>query len=318
MEEDRIKPFGSQGRKTADQLWRSAHFWPRLVGEYGALCMGRRAAPNTPRFWFDAWAGRPIENRPELWPNSDFEAPFAFVLYSGVKGFHVGLMFFTPQSTTIDRQSGESGNGDLLSHSIGFQLQKPAGKGLDYSASFIGQMGRSGNDRIRAFGANSAVGVTLPWKWRPRLAGQFTWGSGDRNPSDGIHGTFDGVFGGADINFYGDLNLFFWANLRDYELDLHLNPHPKVKLMIENHYYTLDQSRDAWYTTGMAALRRDAVGLSGRALGDEINIRLSWQPAKKLDLLTGYGHFFPAHFVKATGPAKVASGYFLQVSYALD
>ena len=115
-----------------------------------------------------------------------------------------------------------------------------------------------------------------------------------------------------------DLNLFFWANLRDYEFDLHLNPSLKVKLMIENHYYTLDQSHDAWYTTGMAALRRDAVGLSGRALGDEINIRLSWQPTKKLDLLVGYGHFFPAHFVKATGPANPASGYFLQASYTFD
>ena len=55
-----------------------------------------------------------------------------------------------------------------------------------------------------------------------------------------------------DINFYGDLNLFFWANLRDYEWDFHLQPARNMKLMFEHHYFTLDQARDAWYTTGMS------------------------------------------------------------------
>jgi hypothetical protein len=139
----------------------------------------------------------------------------------------------------------------------------------------------------------------------------------DRNPLDGTHGTFDGVFGGVDINFYGDLNLFTWANLRDYEWDLHLQPARAMKLFMEHHYFTLDQARDALYTTGLSALRRDPAGLSGRTLGHEINLRFSWQPANGLEILTGWGHFFPGNYVKATGTAKPASGCFLQISYGL-
>lgn len=292
-------------------------FGPGLWGNTGRYAWDAVLAHvDTQRFWFDAWAGRPIENRPELWPNREFKAPFAFVLYSGVKGFPCRLdVFYAAKYDYRSTIQGESGNGGLLSHSIGFQLQKPVGKGLDYSASFIGQMGRYGNDRIRAFGSNSAVGVTLPWKWSPRLAGQFTWGSGDQNPSDGIHGTFDGVFGGADINFYGDLNLFFWANLRDYEWDFHLQPSQSTKLFFEHHYFTLDQDRDAWYTTGLAPLRRDMNGLSGKSLGHEIDLRFSWRPVKELELLIGLGRYFPAGFAKATGTADPATGYFLQAAY---
>jgi len=271
---------------------------------------------DTSRAWFDAWAGRPIENHPELWPNREFNAPIAFVLYGGAKGLPCRLdVFYAGKYDNQLRTQGESGQGKLLSHSIGFQLQKQANEWIDYGGSFIGQIGRYGADTIRAFGVNSYIGVTLPRKWHPRLAGQFTWGSGDHHPADGIHGTFDGVFGGADINFYGDLNLFFWANLRDYEWDFQLQPSKAAKIMFEHHYFTLDQTGDAWYTTGMAALRRDTAGMSGKALGHEIDLRFSWQPTKRLEILAGWGRFFPGNFVKATGTAKPASGYFLQSSY---
>jgi hypothetical protein len=271
---------------------------------------------DTSRVGVDAWVGRPIKNRPELWPNREFEAPTAFVVYGAVKNLPFRFdVFYAGKYDGKSQTNGESGKGDLQSHSIGFQLQKPAREWLDFTEAFIGQTGHYGKDELRAFGSNSAIGLTFPIKWRPRLAGQFTWGSGDRNPADGIHGTFDGVFGGADINFYGDLNLFFWANLRDYEWDFHLQPGRTLKLIFEHHYFTLDQARDAWYTTGMSVLRRDMVGRSGTALGHEINVRFSWQPAKGLEVFTGWGRFISGDFVKATGSATAASGFFLQTTY---
>ena len=292
-------------------------FGPGLWGNTGRYAWDAALVRlDTKPLWLEAWAGRPIKNRPEVWPNRAFKAPTAFVLYSGIKGLPCRLdVFYTAKYDRRWQTQGELGKGDILSHSMGFQLQKAPGKGLDYGAAFIGQAGRYGSDKIHAFGANSSVGVTIPWKWRPRLAGQFTWGSGDRDPGDGIHGTFDGVFGGADINFYGDLNLFFWANLRDYEWDLHFSPISGWKVFVEHHYFTLDRARDAWYTTGLAVLRRDPQGRSGKDLGHEINLRLSLQLGKNLQLFTGWGRFLPGAFVKATGAANSASGYFLQASY---
>ena len=292
-------------------------FGPGLWGNTGRYAWDAAMLRiNTPRAGMDAWIGRPIKNRPEVWPNRPLEAPTAAVVYSSVKRLPFQLdIFYAGKFDGKSRIEGESGKGNLRSHSLGFQLRKPAGEGPDFTAAFIGQTGRYGRDGLRAYGSNTAVGWTFPVKWRPRFAGQFTWGSGDRDPSDGIHGTFDGVFGGADINFYGDLNLFFWANIRDHEWDLHLQPSRTTKLMLEHHYFTLDQARDAWYTTGLAALRRDVSGNSGTALGHEINLRFSWKPMRGFEVLAGWGRFIARDYVKSTGPSSPASGFFLQTTY---
>jgi hypothetical protein len=292
-------------------------FGPGLWGNTGRYAWDAAMLKiNTSRIGIDAWIGRPVKNRSEVWPNREFDSPTAAVVYGSIKKLQFRLdAFYAGKYDGKLRTSGESGNGNLQSHSIGFQLQKPAREWLDFTAAFISQPGHERKARLRAFGSNAAVGMTFPVKWRPRLAGQFTWGSGDKNPADGIHGAFDGVFGGADINFYGDLNLFFWANLRDYEWDFHIQPARKMKLMFEHHYFTLDQARDAWYTTGMAPLRRDITGNSGTALGHEINLRLSWQPTRELEILAGFGRFLSGDYVKATGPASPASGLFLQTTY---
>ncbi len=222
-------------------------FGPGLWGNTGRYAWDAALTRmDTQHLWLDVWAGRRIKNRPEFWPNREFKSPLVFAAYGGIKNLPCRFdIFYAGKRDYRSEIQGESGNGGLFSHSVGLQMQKPASKGLDYTASFIGQAGRFGKDKIRAFGANASVGMTFPWKWSPRFAGQFTWGSGDRDPADGIHGTFDGVLGGADINFYGDLNLFFWANLRDYEWDLHLQPGRSIQLFVEHHYFTLDQARDA-------------------------------------------------------------------------
>jgi hypothetical protein len=46
-----------------------------------------------------------------------------------------------------------------------------------------------------------------------------------------------------------------------------------------------------------------------------VELLLSWQPQEKPEMMIGMGHFFPAEFVRRTGPAKSAAEYFLQVSY---
>jgi hypothetical protein len=50
-------------------------------------------------------------------------------------------------------------------------------------------------------------------------------------------------------------------------------------------------------------------------LGHEINLRISWQPARWPEFMIGLGHFFPGDYVGSTGAAKPASGYFLQAAY---
>ena len=239
------------------------------------------------------------------------------VSYTHVKRLPFRLdLFYVLKDDASGKTAGESGTGNLRSNTIGFQAERTGSDVVDAGATVIGQFGRYGSDRLRAFGMNVKAGATVPVEWKPRLGGQYTLGSGDGNPNDGTHGTFDGVYGGRDIFFYGYLNLFFWANLRDAEIDLSAKPRPWSSLFLEYHHFNLDEATDAWYTTGLKPFRRDPTGSSGTTLGSELDFRLTVTPWRHVELMAGFGRFFPGGFVEKTGPAAPANWYFAQASYA--
>jgi len=267
----------------------------------------------------DLWVARPVENRPDKWPNHFAKAPTLAVAYLHTKTLPFRLdLFYAMKHDGTGTVQGEQRQGNLLSHALGFQMDgKALSDILDFSLTFVYEFGWRSDARLRAFGANVRLGATAPILTKPRLAFQFTWGSGDRDPQDGVYETFDGVLGGADIYFYGQMNLFFWANLRDYEADLHLHPAKPLELRLEYHYFTLDQAKDGWYTTGLKVLRRDKNGQSGIELGHEIDFRGAWKVAQGVELLFGYSHFFPGAFVRATGAHPEANWFMFQTTFSL-
>jgi len=272
---------------------------------------------DTPGFWTDAWVGKYLTYKSDVWPDRDIDHFLTFVCYTHVKELPFRLdLFYVLKHDSSGKVAGESGLGNLLSHTIGLQAEGHAFGVLDASTTFAAQLGRYGNDALRAFGASGKLGITLPVAGKPRLGGQYTWGSGDSSPTDGVHGTFDGVYGGRDIFFYGYLNLFFWANLRDAEVDFSLEPRRSLAFYVEYHHFRLDQGTDAWYTTGLKAYRRDPTGRSGTNLGDELDFRAAWTLWNHLELMGGYGRFFPGRFVENTGPGAAANWFFLQTAYS--
>lgn len=268
--------------------------------------------------WADLWAGRFLRNQPDVWPNSPFTHPTLYVAYLGLRKLPFRLdLFYAGRHDWSGQVTGESGRGNLLTHSVGFQLDGHALERLEYGLTFVAQLGSYGADRVRAFGASAKLGVTLPLPASPRLVARFTWGSGDSDPKDGVRETFDGVVGGVDVQFYGYANLFAWANLRDYEADLHLTPHRLLQLRIEYHYFTLDQARGAWFTTSLGVQRQDATGQSGVVLGHELDAALLWRAMKRLEVALRAAVYWPGGFVERTGPARRATWTSLELIYAL-
>jgi len=269
--------------------------------------------------WLDAdlWVGKYLRYQSDVWPDRSVDDFLTFVTYAQLKGLPFRLdLFYVFKFAGDGQAAGESGSGDLLSHTIGLQAEGQAFDLLDAGATFAAQFGRYGNDTLRAFGANGRIGFTVPVAWQPRLGAQYTWGSGDSDPADGVHGTFDGVYGGRDIFFYGYTNLFFWANLHDAEVDFSVKPWHGLAFYVEYHHFMLDQAKDAWYTTGLKAFRRDPTGRSGTTLGDELDVRVAWTLWNHLELMAGYGRFFPGAFVESTGPSTAANWGFAQCTYS--
>lgn len=272
---------------------------------------------DTAWFWTDFWIGKYLRYKSDEWPDRPVNNFLTFVTYTQIKKlpFHFDL-FYVLKHDSSGKVAGESGSGNLVSHTIGLQAEGKALDALDGGTTFAAQFGRYAGDKLRTFGASGKLGFTYPSAWKPRLGLQLTWGSGDRNPSDGIHGTFDGVFGGRDIYFYGYLNLFFWANLRDAEVDFSFKPQRALAISVEYHHFRLDRATDAWYTTGLKVYRRDPTGRSGTTLGDELDFRVVWTLRNNLELMGGCGRFFPGSYVKNTGPTAIANWFFLQTAYS--
>ncbi len=271
----------------------------------------------TERIASDFWVGKFLLYKSDVWPDRSVDDFLTFVNYTQVKQLPVRLdLFYVLKHDSSGQVVGESGTDNLFSHTVGLQVEGRAANGLDVAGTFAAQFGRYGRDTVRAYGASGKAGFTLPTAWKPRLGGQYTWGSGDSNPTDGVHQTFDGVYGGRDIFFYGYLNLFFWANLRDAEIDFSLKPWRGVTGFVEFHHFALDRPTDAWYTTGLKPSRRDPTGQSGSALGEELDVRVVWSVSAHLELMAGFGHFFPGTFVSNTGPASSAHWSFAQVVYS--
>jgi len=84
---------------------------------------------------------------------------------------------------------------------------------------------------------------------------------------------------------------------------------------VEGHRFWLAQARDALYSTGLQAVRRDPSGAAGRDLGWELDARATWSPQPSWELAAGGGQFTPGSFVERTGASPRAYWGFAQVTW---
>jgi len=272
----------------------------------------------SPQLWVDGWIGHVVENRPTLWPNQSQTAPTVTVIYASLPRKESRWDFFLASKFNRAKNTvGESGTGSLSAYYVGTQFKASPCRLFELTGTLVHEWGDHGTDKLRAWGANAGSWLTITKPCIVKIGVQYTHGSGDADPSDGLHGTFDGVFGGADINFYGDLNLFYWANLQDYEVDLQVAPLPKLKGYLEFHGYELDHAGDAWYTTSLKSLYLDRSGSTGRDLGCEINIRISFKATSQMEWTGGYGIFMPGSYARHQGATSDCHWLFLQTNLNL-
>jgi hypothetical protein len=258
-------------------------------------------------------AGRYVLHDPHIWPNRQINGVTTLAIYNTIKNLPFLLdIFYVLKYDDRGITKGEKTTGNLTSHNIGFRIDGKRGQ-WNYETMMVKEFGKWASDTIDAYGMVFTLGYTFDIPWKPHLIGQYIIGSGDSNPRDGKHGTFDGMFGGADTVLYGWMNLFFWENIREHRLDLVLSPQKDFTLRTEYHYFTLDKAKDAWYFPGNLE-RRDMTGRSGRELGHEIDLRAKKYITDHFEIQGGYCFFIPGKFVKNTGKSPIAKWYFLQTT----
>jgi hypothetical protein len=318
-------------------------YWPIsnlgiILGRQNFLFGGRRIfGPgdwgNTGRYRWDAirliyknsffesniLTGRYILHDPYIWPDKTINKVGTFALYNYIKKLPFPLeLFYVYKYDNRGITKGEKGSndiGDITSHNIGFRVNDKRGP-WNYEVTFVKEFGKWAKDQIDAYGAVFTLGYTFDIQWKPKIEFQYIVGSGDKDPKDGKHNTFSGVFSGADTDLYSwPGTMFFWQNLNLYRINFFLTPEKSFTLRGEYHYFSLNQKKDGWYFANGKIQRRDKTGSSGKELGHEIDLILNKKFSHNLDLLIGYSYFIPGKFIKNTGPAETTNWYFLQLTF---
>lgn len=160
-------------------------------------------------------------------------------------------------------------------------FRNPAEGALDYEVEVIRQTGTARatsnpSDRrdleVSAAAVHAEVGYSSGHAWKPRVELGFDYGSGDKDPTDGGYGRFEGLFGSNRGDFgpgglYGVMNR---SNILSPSARLELEPAPRWEGYATYRLLWLAQSRDSFANTDV----RDRSGQSGRFAGQQIEGRV--------------------------------------------
>jgi hypothetical protein len=203
-----------------------------------------------------------------------------------------------------DDSAGRPTRGRRL-YTPGWRILRKAAPGrFDYQYEGALQAGKSrwiptGSQDLDhfAFFQHVEAGYTFDVPWSPRIALQYDYASGDKDPTDGDNERFTTLYGARRFDFgpTGIYGPFARANINTPGILLQLKPHARVTSSLAYRAYWLASKTDAWTTTGV----RDPSGDSGRFVGSQIELRLLYQPLPgNLMLEAGYAHLFAGKFIK--------------------
>ena len=204
----------------------------------------------------------------------------------------------------------------------GFRIhRKPAAGAWDWQFENVVQLGRS---RASSAGADTTdlthtahlhhltAGYTFDVNWRPRVALQYDFASGDRSPADGQNNRFDPLFGGNRFDYgpTGIYGSFARRNINSPGLRFTVKPHSKVEFMAAHRLHWLASAKDSWNISGL----RDTTGAAGNHVGQQTEVRARWDALPgNLRIEAGAARLFAGRFIKnapnATGQRDTTYGY---------
>lgn len=213
---------------------------------------------------------------------------------------------------------GEKGDfGTLTRYTLGMTLAGPLRKEDNgewlYGLEGAIQRGHRTEDDIRAHMLHADITRRWNTTWKPSLRLEGNLASGDRDPNDGVAGTFNPVYGRGH-GPYGIMDLWRLQNVREVGLIGQVEPKEGLRATVEYHYAMLDESRDAWYDNSGRNLGRDRTGNSGRGLGHEISAVLQWRANKTLLLEGGAARYYPTDFARTITNGSPSNFLYVQTT----
>jgi hypothetical protein len=198
--------------------------------------------------------------------------------------------------------------------------------GWDYNVEGAYQFGRfkstlgSPSARQDAFATHIAAGYTwVDAVLMPRVGIEYNFASGDNNPDDRTHRTFDQLFP-SNHRPFGLMDLVSWQNIHDVSVTTLIRPMKDLCITNEVHGFWLADTHDFFYNTSDVPRTTGGYGVkpgAGQYVGAEYDFLASYNFLKCANAQLGYGHFFVGDYVKNSlvpvGGAKDANWIYAQL-----
>jgi hypothetical protein len=175
-----------------------------------------------------------------------------------------------------------------------------ARSGFDYDAETAGQVGNLGPDRIRAWAWSAVAGYTFESaRLRPRIFVKYDFASGDRNPADGVRGTFDQLYPNIH-DHHGLADVIAWQNLKSVRSGVRVSLRRNWILAGAYNDWWLASATDGFYNASGVIVARDPTGMFGTHIGREFDVQTSHRLNRNVELGAGVGYIVSGDFLLRT------------------
>ena len=187
----------------------------------------------------------------------------------------------------------------------GIRLKGKIVSRLDHSSEVILERGSIGPGSIRSWAASLGAAYTVnSLLWHPRLFTQYDYASGDSQPADGIHRTFDTMYPTAHDRF-GITDLFGWQNIAAARGGLTIEPRNRWTISTQYLNFSLAKAADGLYNSSGGLILRDPTGRSGTHIGQEVDVYTWYELNRHVNVGGGVGRLHGGTFIRhvTSGPA---------------
>jgi hypothetical protein len=168
---------------------------------------------------------------------------------------------------------------------------------FDYSVEAIREGGTDGDNNIRAWGTTDGIAYRFaPVPWKPRVFTQYDYASGDKNPKDPVHGTFDTMYPTAHDRF-GISDQFGWQNIKAIRAGATVEPHNRWTVTAQWLDFWLASATDSLYNTSGGSIVRDTAGTAGNHIGQEADLYTWYELNRHVNVGFGFAHIFPGQYL---------------------
>ena len=206
------------------------------------------------------------------------------------------------------------GVGDLQESTAGVRFAGKLPLALDYNIEMAVQRGSLGSDDVDAWAGHWQLRESLSGPGAVKLIGEFNYASGDKDPTDGVRGTFDQLYP-TGHDKYGLADQIGWKNIQHVRAGFEVTPFKATPVTTSYHSWWLAEERDGIYTAGGAPLARVIGGAASRHVGQEIDVQVSRVLIPQLQVSGGYAHIFTGAFLEQATPGASYSYPYVQVTY---